>query len=117
MTTHDDAVFAPLDPPPGGVERFRAKLAEATARPGRSYRRPAVSLAAALALSLAAVLYLHVESRRPAADETAYAAPEFDRLLGRDSKPLPLRVELNDQPVAVEQVASDDPRVKIYQLP
>jgi hypothetical protein len=118
MTNDHDELFAPLEPPKGGVERFRAKLAAETAgREPHSYRRPAALAAVVLVLALSAVLYLHVGDRGAITGKPAYAAPEFDRLLGRESKPLPLRVELNDRPVAVEQLESDDPRVKIYRLP
>jgi hypothetical protein len=114
MTIEHDELFAPLTPPRGGVDRFRAKLVAEAARKQRSYRGPAALVATALVLSLSSLWYLHIER---SASRAIYDAPELDRLLGRESKPVPLRVEIDDRVVAVEQLESDDPQVRIYQLP
>jgi hypothetical protein len=119
MTKHHDEIFAPLEPPSGGVERFRAKLAAESASRRHSYGRPAAALVAvAVVLSLSSLIYLRFENRvEPAASGAIYDSPELDRLLGRESRAMPLRVEIDDKVVAVEQLASTDPQVRIYQLP
>lgn len=118
MTKQLDEIFDPLDPPSGGVDRFRTKLAAASERERHSYRRPVAALVAvALVLSLSSLVYLRIENTvEPVASRAIYDAPELDRLLGRESRSLPLRVEIDDQVIDVEQLESDDPQVRIYQL-
>ena len=90
-------LFELLEPPPGGVERMRARFA----KPARS--RASFGLAAFGAAAAAAALAL-------------VAAPELDRLLGRDTPPVPLTVKRDDQRVQIEELPSTDPQVRIYRM-
>jgi hypothetical protein len=78
-------------------------------------------LAAACIVILAAVIF--VVSPEPIdvmvpdnpADSVA-AAPQFDRLLGRESARTDLRVQRNAQTVSLTEIASSNPKVRIYSL-
>jgi hypothetical protein len=119
-----DDLFASLEPPPGGAERFaqrleRAAAAEAAAR----RRRPALAAAAAFAgIALVATFVLlrrPADVAQPVAATPApaiYDAPEFDRLLGR---PLPveqLTAVVDDQAATVTELESHNAKVRIYRL-
>jgi len=115
MRTERDALFEQLEPPPGGVERMRARFAEpAQSRAGFGVAAFGVAAVAVLA-ALIALLPSSPES--PAVvDNTILAAPELDRLLGRESAPVPFSVERDDQRVQVEELPSSDPHVRIYRV-
>jgi hypothetical protein len=78
-------------------------------------------LAAACIAILAAVIF--VVGSQPAdvsvpenpADSVA-AAPQFDRLLGRESARIELTVQRNAQTVSLTEIASSNPKVHIYSL-
>jgi hypothetical protein len=115
MRTEPESPFDLLEPPPGGVERMRARFAE----PPRARRGIvlAASGVAALAALVAVLVVLSSEkSSRTTADNAMLAAPELDRLLGRESRPVPLSVERDGQPVQTEQLPSSDPRIRIYRV-
>ncbi len=116
MKIERDQVFRELEPPPGGAARLRASLA--ASRP-RSWR-PAVWLGpGALALIAAAaffVLRLDPSEGPSAVSDSLLAAASFDRLLGRESAPYELRVTRGTMPVAVNEIRSNDPNVRIYSL-
>jgi len=108
-------LFDLLEPPPGGVERMRARLAE----PQRSRASfGLLALGAATVLALAAVLAYRPAAppRSSVADNVMVAAPELDRLLGRDTPPVPLTVKHDDQPAQIEELPSSDPQVRIYRV-
>jgi hypothetical protein len=106
-----------LEPPPGGAERFRQRLA-ASASAAPRYG-PMTAGLAALALLVALFYFgpLRERTEPPATASSIIDAPEFDRLLGRESQPLPLLVERNDEPLTVAELRSTDPKVRIYELP
>jgi hypothetical protein len=115
MQTERDALFELLEPPPGGVERMRARLAEPEqARVGFGFAAFGVAAVAVLAVLIA----LLPPAPEPAAvvDNAILAAPELDRLLGRESAPVPLSVERGDQRVQIEELPSSDPQVRIYRV-
>jgi hypothetical protein len=68
--------------------------------------------------ALAAVIVSLPNAPEPPAvvDNAILAAPELDRLLGRESAPVPLTVERGDQRVQVEELPSSDPQVRIYRV-
>lgn len=105
-------VFDLLEPPPGGVERMRARFAE-PARSRASFGVAALGVTAVLAL--AAVL-VYLLPRSGGADNALVAAPELDRLLGRETPPAPLTVKHDDQPAQIEELPSSDPQVRIYRV-
>ncbi len=111
-------LFELLEPPPGGVERMRARFAK-PARSRASFGLAAFgAAAAAAALALVAVLvYLPIAPPGSGvADNAMVAAPELDRLLGRDTPPVPLTVKRDDQRVQIEELPSTDPQVRIYRM-
>ena len=114
MQTGPESPFEQLEPPPGGVERMRARFAE----PSRA--RHGVGLAAsgvaALAALVAVLAVLSTEMRSRTAADTMLAAPELDWLLGRKSQPIPLSVERDGQVVQTEELPSSDPRIRIYRV-
>ena len=108
-------LFKILEPPPGGVERMRARLAEPPQRAAR-FALAAFSVAAALALA-AVLVYRPIAPPSPGvADNAMLAAPELDRLLGRDTPPVPLTVKRDAEPVQLEELPSTDPQVRIYRM-
>jgi hypothetical protein len=115
MKTSRDIVFAPVEPPQGGVERMASRFAAA---PRRSPAAAVGWAAAAAAVVAAAVLVpLRGHFDRPAPPVGGlYAAPEFDRLLGRNTEPYELSVSVNQQKVRVAEVPTSDPKIRIYAL-
>ena len=108
-------LFELLEPPPGGVERMRARFGEPP-RSRASFRLAAVGVAAALALA-AVLVYLPIAPPSSGvADNAMVAAPELDRLLGRDTPPVPLTVKRGDHGVQIEELPSTDPQVRIYRM-
>ena len=103
-----------LEPPPGGVERFRQRLDSVDHSSGI---RIGSALVAGAAVSLLAIVVIGL-LRQPAMIEpdtsSVYEAPAFDRLLGRPMQQTALRVSINDEPVSVSVVASADSNIRIY---
>lgn len=115
MRTERDALFELLEPPPGGVERMRARFAEPPqSRVGFGVAAFGVAAMALLAVMIA--LLPKPEEPPATADSTILAVPELDRLLGRDSAPVPLTVQRGDERVQIEELPSSDPQVRIYRV-
>ena len=115
MQTEHDTLFELLEPPPGGVERMRARFAEAEVR-SAGFGLAGFSVAALLAIA-ALVVYQPPGSSSPGLVDNAIAAsPELDRLLGRQSAPVPLTVKRDDGPAQIEELPSSDPQVRIYRV-
>src|SRR5262245_30588329 len=115
MQTERDALFELLEPPPGGVERMRARFAEQE-RPRVGFAVPVFGVAAVAVLAVLIALLPRPEEPPVVVDNSILAAPEPDRLLGRQSAPVPLSVERGDQRVQVEELPSSDPQVRIYRV-
>ena len=115
MQTERDALFELLEPPPGGVERMRARFTEA---PRARIGLGASAFGVAAVAVLAAMVALLPNGPPPPAvvDNPILEAPELDRLLGRQSAPVPLSVERGEQRVQIEELPSSDPRVRIYRV-
>ncbi|HEY7671053.1 MAG TPA: hypothetical protein VIC71_02465 [Gammaproteobacteria bacterium] len=116
MSEDRDGLFRQLEPPPGGVERFRARLDAAAERDRGPPWRLAVAVAAGLVVVVATLVVLNDVGRSGSAENRVAAAPEFDRLLGRPLNHVEPAVTLNDQPVILAAVQSDNPKVRIYQI-
>ena len=115
MQNEPESPFELLEPPPGGIERMRARLAE----PPRSRRGVGLAAAGVAAVAALAALLAVVSTEmrtRSAGDNAMLAAPELDRLLGREPRAIPLTVERDGQTVQTEELPSSDPRVRIYRV-
>src|SRR4051812_43329967 len=115
MQSKPDSPFELLEPPPGGVERMRARFAApAPVRSGF-----AIAGAGVAALAVLVALLALVSNEKPtggAGDNAILASHELDRLLGREARPPPLTVERDGRTVQTEQLPSADPRVRIYRV-
>ena len=109
-----DKIFELLEPPRGGVEKLRARLAEADAVPHVARPLAAFSLLALVALAVS--LYWVSKPREPEATASLLEAPEFDRLLGREAPFVPISVQVDQQPAVAEEIESTDPKVRIYRV-
>lgn len=111
-------LFEILEPPPGGVERMRARFAEPRARVA-GFKLAAYGVAALVAVVTLTALLVDLPSAPRSsvpADNPVAASPKLDRLLGRESRPMPLTVERDGKPVQAEELPSSDPRVRIYRV-
>src|SRR5262249_33838436 len=114
MQNDPESPFELLEPPAGGVERMRAKLA--ATQPVRGRFGIAWAGVAALAVIVALLALLANERHGRDADHAILAAPELDRLPGREAQPVPLTVERDGKAVQTEQLRSTDPQVRIYRM-
>ena len=108
-------IFRALEPPPGGAARLRAVL-----RRKRRAAWPRWLLAPAAAAAVVAIVLL---LRQPGPDtgpvepsDGLMAATALDRLLGRESAPIGLSVSRGDERLAVSQLQSSRPNVRLYAL-
>ena len=119
-----DALFAELEPPRGGAERFAHRLdeIEAARRSPRARVLGLATAAAAVALVTAILLSRSPNDELPVlvADAPApvdvYNAREFDRLLGRAAPPAGLLVTVNTEAADITEIASTNQKVRIYQV-
>jgi hypothetical protein len=112
MQSDPESPFELLEPPVGGVERMRARLA--APEPGQPGFGIAGAGIAALAVLVALLALVSNERHGSDADNAVLAAPELDRLLGREAQPVPFTVERDGRRQQIEQLPSSDPRVRIY---
>jgi len=112
MQNDPESPFELLEPPPGGVERMRARFA--APEPSRGGFGVAVAGVAALAVLVGLLALVGSDRLGRDADNAILAAPELDRLLGRAAQPMPLTVERDGQRQQIEELPSSDPRVRIY---
>jgi hypothetical protein len=113
MQSDPESLFEMLEPPPGGVERMRARFA-AREPAGRGFAVAAMGIAALAVLVALMALVSNERHGRDVADNAILEAHEFDRLLGREVQPVPLTVERDGRPQPMEQVPSSDARIRIY---
>ena len=115
MQSDHESPFEMLEPPPGGVERMRARFAaRETVQP--TFGIAGAGLAALAVLVALLALVSNEKSSRDTGDDAILASHELDRLLGREPRPPPLTVERDGQPVQTEQLPSSDPRVRLYRV-
>jgi hypothetical protein len=112
MQSDPESPFELLEPPVGGVERMRARLA--APEPVHTPFGIAGAGVASLAVLIALLALVSSERQGRDADNAILAAPELDRLLGRVAQPVPVTVERDGQRQQIEQLPSSDPRVRIY---
>jgi hypothetical protein len=113
MQNDPESPFELLEPPPGGVERMRARLA--SPEPVQvGFGVAGVGVAALAVLIALLALGLNERLTRDAGDDAMLASPELDRLLGREVPPVPLTVERDGRPQQTEELPSSDPRIRIY---
>ena len=119
-----DGLFKPIDPPPGGTERFARRLDEAASGAPEPPRWRGIAMAGAACAAVAlvvAVVLLRGPSESPspsvaAAPPEIYNSPAFDRLLGRPLQSEPLTAVVNEQPIPVTELESQNSKIRIYQL-
>jgi hypothetical protein len=115
MQTEHDMVFELLDPPPGGVERMRARLAAPEVR-AAGFGVAAFGVAVLVVLAALLVYQPPRSSSSGPADNAIASSPELDRLLGREPVPAPRTVKRDDEPARIEELPSSDPHVRIYRV-
>jgi hypothetical protein len=117
MNADLNGLFQQIDPPPGGTERFRARLDKAASEGESPGWLPAAAVTATLVVVVGALVVPSDwrESRAPAENRVA-AAPEFDRLLGRPVAPVEPAVMVNDEMVTLAAVQSENAKVRIYRI-
>lgn len=117
MNPDDKGLFTDLEPPPGGVERFRRQLEQRDIPPTRTPGRIlAAGLAAAgFALAIVAVWWTDKTGIEPEPQSLAQAE-EFDRLLGRSLRWTDLSVAINEEPVSVDEIPSASAGIRIYEI-
>jgi len=122
MNTEEREIFRELEPPPGGVERFRRRLGASRPVEQRWPRRSAIAGLAVIAMAVVTLtLRQQTDPRMPASGESrreaqVQQAPEFDRLLGRPGEPARTRIAVNDTSVAVSELPSANPSIRIYRI-
>jgi hypothetical protein len=123
MAADRHGLFRPLEPPPGGAERFRQRLGAGDGPRARARSwRAAFAASAALVLVVSALL-LWVQ-REPAPETGApatssaeiYDAPQFDRLLGRPVERSAPMVTVNERAVTLAEVRSENEKIRIYTI-
>src|SRR5262245_11462680 len=102
MQNDPESPFELLDPPPGGVERMRARFA--APEPARVGFGVAGAGVAALAVLVGLLAVVAGQRHNRDADNAFLAAPELDRLLGRAVQPRPLTVEREGQQQQIEEL-------------
>jgi hypothetical protein len=112
MQNDPESPFEMLEPPPGGVERMRARFA--APEPVQGGFGIAAAGVAALAVLVALLALVSNDKQSGDADNAILASHELDRLLGREVQPVPLTVERDGRPQQTEELPSSDPRVRIY---
>jgi hypothetical protein len=118
MNEDRHGLFKQLEPPPGGAERFRARLDAAVERDRAPPWRLAVAVAAGVLVVVGALFVVNNADRDSgdSAENPVAAAPEFDRLLGRPVERADPAVTLNDQSVTLAAGHSENPKIRIYQI-
>jgi hypothetical protein len=119
MNEDRHGLFKQLEPPPGGAERFRARIEGVAERDrGRPAWRVAFAVAAGVVVIVGALVVLSDAERNSvdSAENLVAAAPEFDRLLGRPVELADPAVTLNDQSVTLAAIPSENPKIRMYQI-
>jgi hypothetical protein len=116
MRIESKQLFEQLEPPAGGLERLRQKLAAPELDHGPNLWRPIM----ATAMLLLAAIWLYQlpepqEASTPVANDLFNAA-SFDRLLGRESRTAGLQVVRADQAVPMVEVEGTGANVHFYRL-
>ena len=114
--TDEREIFKQLEPPEGGAERFIQRLEQEARRSSVSMLRPTVVIVGFALVAITVYALLRIPEPAPPRLTDIYDAPEFDRLVGRPSDSLELRVRRNAQEMTLVELETSDPRVRIYKL-
>lgn len=122
MNDERQGLFAELEPPRGGAERFTKRLDD-TALAADVPRWRGLALAGAVCAAVALMVSV-VLMRGPsdsasspvAAAPDIYDAPEFDRLLGRPAQPTAFAVTVDERTASVVEVETMNERIRIYEI-
>ena len=109
-----EKLFEQLEPPAGGFEAIRERIGESPSSLQQIWR-PVVGLSS-FALIAVWLVPMFVIQDPIEVIEHVYDSPQFDRLLGRETLPVALKVTMNDQPVPVAELAGVENEVRVYQL-
>lgn len=117
MNLDERDLFTELEPPPGGVERFRRRLEENGEPAPVRQRAFAIAglVASVIALSLIVAVTRHGEAPEPRVARL-HEAPEFDRLLGRPMDRAAFSVSINGESPSVTEIPSTHAKIRIYEV-
>lgn len=114
--TDNGNLFKRLDPPPGGAERLGRRIGQQSPRHAFALPKPAAAILGIAIAVFVALPLLRAPDPVPATQSEIYDAPQFDRLVGRRSETLELRVLRDAEEAALIEFESSDPRIRIYAL-
>ncbi len=114
MKTDNSKLFELVEPPADGEKALRARLL--LDEQGRTDWRWGLAAACTVVGAIAILVAQPWNSNETehALQAEIYDAREFSRLLGREFEPYELRVTLNTREAAVIEVASSDPKIRLY---
>jgi hypothetical protein len=116
LRTERSVIFRELEPPPGGAAKLRERLRAS----GDSQAVPAwwlgpVAVAVVAAVAVLAFRLVPDAARSPEAGSLIMAA-EFDRLLRRPPEPYDLVVRRGAERIAVSELETRDPTVRVFHI-
>ena len=116
MNTEDRIQFPDIDPPPGGVERFRVQLESPGVASRVSFGHWAAAGGVVAVLAIAAIAVLSLPETAEPETLIAFDTPEFDRLLGRPMQKVETTVMIDDEPAAIAPVPAKRAGIRIYEV-
>lgn len=116
MTANDRIQFPDIDPPPGGVERFRMQLENPGDASRVDFGRWAAAGGVVAVLVIAALAVVSLPETAEPETAIAFDTPEFDRLLGRPMKQVETTVMIDDQPADIAAIPAKRAGIRIYEV-
>ncbi len=116
MKTDNTKLFELVEPPADGEQKLHARLSLDEHKP-TDWRWGVVAACAVVgAIAIMVVQPWPPNDAQHVLRAEIQNAAEFRRLLGKEFEPYELRVTLNTKQAAVVEVASSDPRIRLYQI-
>jgi len=116
MSPADRIPFPDLDPPSGGVDRFRMRLGNPDDASHAVVARWAAAGGVMAVLAIIAMLVLAPPDVAEPATTIVFDAPEFDRLLGRPLQQVETTAMIDDEPVTLSAMPVTTPGIRIYEV-